>query len=410
MYSFFTTVLKRLIVFLAVLLCWLRISGAAEFTPELLEKKSLVCREVLKTKPVHYYTFRGAVVAKEIVLCAYSLSTDRVETVSIKSGISGNQATLAFNVLTPGYRIERVRGQGITHFYFKISGRGGEELILLDGRHLDLETKKSLFYFPFDNIFLSKKSASRGYRFLLDVITFAQNEICALGVKSRAYPGSMLCELFNDRFIATLIFIEQADDGEFFNKCPALESLPLAENRVYANCPEYAIFKTLTHIDRNREKAYSAVASRKGARGITQFMNTKQYPTYGETVRDYPEANLIPDYRIGSSEMRNAVKATICYLDKILRRLPQSAREEFRDDFIFGGLFLITGYNGGPEKAKSLYHAFHGLSKNNWKALEISEFKPGKTVRRETAGYIEKYLFSWPVIEKLDRWLAEGQY
>ncbi|MBI2021234.1 lytic transglycosylase domain-containing protein [Candidatus Giovannonibacteria bacterium] len=378
---------------------------AAEITPEFLEQKSKDAREILEKETVHYYVDEsGKITSREILLAAYSPFRDKIELVRlevivdpprkkeirqcikwrnkkcIKTKVASQkkeEPSFIFSVLTPHYKVERIRGFGVIRLDFSVE-RNEEELIFLDGRHLITATRRGEVYFPFSNIYISDYGKIKGGRFLRDRIREAQRELCTFRVTSRAYPTKALCEVFNEKLIFNLAFIEQTDDKEFIDD------------------PEYAFNKFLTHIWRNAGRAFGLSLSSAKASGLMQFMNTPRVPTYKKIVEKYPDAKLNENYKEGTADMVNSIKAAICLLDHDLARFPGRVRDDFEANQRLGGLTSIASYNGGPENALRLYKAISG------KEIDRENFKlPAGTLVQETIGYIAKYLAAWDMLDRL---------
>lgn len=388
--------MKRFILFLLLsCLPQAAFAATADLTAEFLAKKSQEARQILEAKKVGSETRKGKMVSREILLAAYSPSRDKIELVRLKVEVSASKKKFVFSVATPGYKVERLRGQGITHLAFGINDRGGEEMILLDSLHFMKDEKRGEFYFPYTDIFLRRESVSSGLEYFLSRVREAQARLCELGVRSRSFPDKKLCEIFPDELLAALALIEQSDDDEFNGKCPRSEEVGLA-SRIYGNCAEYSVYKVLTHIVRNEEKSFSYIASRAGARGIMQFMGSKKVPTYQTVLANYPEARLIKDFPKGATDMKNSIVAAICLLDFYMANLPEGARGEYAKNQRLGGIFPVAAYNGGPKRSARLYEALSG------RELTIKNLKiPKRTLKKETAGYIFKYLNVWSVLDDL---------
>ncbi|MDA1334946.1 MAG: hypothetical protein O2794_02950 [bacterium] len=311
---------------------------------------------------------------REIALVAISPTTQEFEVVKI--GICFRYPE-RLDVLTLGYSVEWTEGRGITRFSFKIvNDATGERLILIAGKHWMHESQSEEIYFPYSDDILTDKIVERGANFFLRAIREAQLELCALQVKSQAYPEKRLCQVFPDELIFNIALIEQIDDEEFFGVCPDAQDVH-PENQIFNSCAEYSIYKALVHYAQNRERAFSFVSSRAGARGAMQFMRR----SYHMTRFLYPDANLDADYARGMRDLNNGIKAAVCLLDYYLSLMPQGAIALFSKDPRTAGIYPIVAYNGGPSKAKCLYR--RNCSIRN----------------KESLGYQAKYKAAWDIID-----------
>ncbi len=365
-------------------------------SPEVLIEKSLIARSMLEKEKVHTFSKKlknkNVVFAKEIILAVYSPSRDSITLIKLKTPIAQprNPKEFIFSVLTPGYSVEWLQGRGPVRLAFKIIGADGEDMILLDARHLYFEKDptygagEETSYFPVTNDFLGKEFVYHGLDFLLSKVEDAKDELCDLNVSSRSFPGEKLCKVFPNALLMSLAFIEQIDDGEFNGGCPV------------DNCSRYSASKVLAHLARNGENAFDYSVSSTGARGLMQFMNSKRIPTYNFIKNKYPDAKIIPDFMKGTRDIKNSIKAAICLLDYDLSILPEGAKQEFLVNSKIGGIFPVAAYNGGPLRAINLFKVIGN------KEIDLNNLKiPKKTLKNETRGYIQKYVTIWDVIETI---------
>ncbi len=363
-------------------------------TPELLRQLSAQAREMLQSVPVSPYCIhrvkkKDIIEGRQIGMALYSPKNHQLEIAHI--GLCYKEPE-KLTVLTSGYDIQWISGRGITRFIFS-AHRPPERLIWVDGKQWMNETEQGEYYFPFTNDFMRQELVDDGAQFLMHTIDKAKSELCSLGVKSRSLEGKRLCDVIPSELIFNLAINEQSDDEEFFSKCPDLQSLP-PENRIFANCPEYATAKALIHYARNREHAFGFVASSAGARGALQFMPS----TYASIVRRYPDAHLITNFETGTQNLTNLIKAALCLLDEDLLGLNNSVRQEFLHNHRTGGMYLMAAYNGGLGNAERLWRSLHvTLKKPHSKKYR----KQNKTVAKETSGYVSKYIALWPPIDEI---------
>lgn len=339
---------------------------------EIIEKKSTEAREILKKESV---TFKRAgknskskIVSRDILLAVGSESLDKINTVKLVVDVSksARDKGFKFKVATPGYNVERISGAGITRLIFRVTDqKTNEELVVWDSRHLHLEKQRTsprdLFYFPYSDLFQEEYSTKKGREFYKNITRESQEELCATGTKSKAFPEKLLCEVFPDFWPLTLGAIEQMDDGEFFER------------------PEYSVDKFLAHIARNGQDAFFYSVSVDGARGLMQFMNSKRFPTYNQTRKDCLEIGLFSDFEKGTADMKNSIKAAICLADKNLSQMPDSAKEKFLEDPFVGGEAVAAAHNGGLGRALN--------------------FLKGKRIPKETQNFLKKYKETWKILE-----------
>jgi hypothetical protein len=74
-------------------------------------------------------------------------------------------------------------------------------------------------------------------------------------------------------------------------------------------------------------------------------------------VKKRPDLGLVPDFRAGMSDHRNAVKAQVAYLDMDLAGM-QDVREIFLTDKARAAEYLAASYNGGSVRVRRAAAAF----------------------------------------------------
>lgn len=339
---------------------------------EIIEKKSLEAREILKKEAISFAradkNAKSRIISRDILLAVGFPSVEEIKVIKLMVEVpkSSRGSGFKFKVVTPGYNVERISGAGITRLIFRVTDKNtNNELIVWDSRHLHLEKQKTsprdLFYFPYSDFFQDEYFTKMGFEQYSRIIRESQSELCETGAKSRAYPEKLLCEVFPDLFLKTLGEIEQTDDGEFFVNS------------------EYSVNKFLAHVARNGQNAFFYSTSVDGARGLMQFMNSKRFPTYNQTKKDCPKVGLVSDFEKGVADMKNSIKAAICLADKNLSQFPQSAKEKFLEDPFVGGEAVAAAHNGGLGRALN--------------------YLKGKKIPKETQNFIKKYKETWKILK-----------
>ena len=346
---------------------------AQNIDPLVLEQKSLEAREILKKESVSFKRAEkkenSRIVSRDILLALYSLVDNSIKVVRLEVMVPSSlkDTSFKFKVLTSGFNVERVAGKGITRLGFAVN-----DSIVLDSRHLHLENQRKsprdLFYFPYSDIFQDEYFVKSELAFYKNIVRESQDELCLNGAKSKAYPQKLLCEVFPDQWLMTLGAIEQMDEGEFF-----------------AN-PKYSVNKFLAHF-RNKENAFFYSVSQDGARGLTQFMNSKRYPTYNQTRKNCPGVGLIADFELATANMKNSIKAAICFADWNLSRLPESVKVMFLQNPFVGGEAVAAAHNGGLGRALN--------------------FLRGKRIPKETRNFIKKYNETWKILEEFKKYFEQ---
>jgi hypothetical protein len=364
-----------------------------------LKQISDKARSLLQNIAVHEYTCSKKVGKKnislpgrEIALAACSPTTHEISTVIIKLCYEIPEELI---VATPGYRVHWKGGKGITRFTFDISNSDTHEhLLLLDSKHWMQESRSPAYYFPYSDDMLTTSVVSAGITTLNEIIDEAMTRLREKNIRSLTFDEQLLGDIFPHDLFYNLALIEQMDDDEFFSECPILDTLP-QENRIFANCPEYAAYKVLVHYARNEKNAFSYVRSRAGAGGAMQFMPA----TYAMVRRQYWFVDLDPSFEKGTSDIINAVKAAACLLDFNMLTMHPGIKYEFVRNPRLGSIYLMAAYNGGPKRAERLYRSL-GVRKKCCTHIEQVP-SVNREIARETNGYLIKYVGLWEILDNL---------
>ena len=367
-----------------------RSAGEQAITPELLKQKSIEAREFLKLVPVKEFACTIREGRRRHKLKGREIALGLLDPVSrenryAKIGICFSSPQKTLTVLDGNLPIRWLRGRGITHFAFESSDDNAPPIVV-DSKQWMRETQRGEYYFPYTDDFLFIEFVLDGARFLLSQVRQAQEELCALNIRSRTFPLKKLCGVFPDNLVLNVALIEQIDEDEFGNACPHEEMLP-PHNRIFQNCAEYSVFKVLVHYARNTYDAFRYVGSRAGA--LCPFQFTPK--TYRDiALNKYPEATLIRDFETGARDLKNSIKAAMCLLDYELSRMPPRVHQIFLLDYRAGGLYPVVAYNGGKNRAQCLF-----------RQKRTGQCKANRSAWRETTGYIAKYQGIWYIIDNL---------
>lgn len=435
----------------------------AEYTLLKIAEADEVCSGVTLSPTVERdtRTDKKRITERPVALCAWSEATSSWHVVIVNLEYPVPQAyvtcirgaptlalrkdcVLPYRVVTPGYRTEHVRGYGITRLSFNVYAEKitrihhgdevnemrtrGEKLTVYRTRHMWLDdealasgdvdrviaTATAKNYTPHHPDLDDKELVLRGARFLFDHVRGAQS---ALGldpaspstVRSRAFPERALGRVVARVTAVALAIIEQMDDMTF------------EENR------EYATDAVLTEYALNREDAFRFSQSGANAIGPLQFTDAGGNGTYSAMVREYPGANINPNFEVGARDLHNVLKAAIALIDWEVYKFPE-IKPLFLKNPQLGGAFPVAAYNGGPSSARALYawlrkHRVNILRKevvlpNSFTMKRIEKCpckgvdgKKGKkkgvivryVINAETPGYLTKYLY-------LLNYLAEKEF
>lgn len=177
-------------------------------------------------------------------------------------------------------------------------------------------------YTPWNPKFVSDEVSAFGANYLENVLTQAVNEISTL--PSKSIPGQTITNAVKPQLVKSLIYAEHLDT---------------AGNDLESTKQQIAKVNTL--FATNEQDTYNYSGSSAGAFGLAQFIE----PTYKSLVSRNPEANLIPNFKQGMQDHKNAIKAMYLLLDDYIA----AVRVASGDNFIPGHAFDYgaASYNGG---------------------------------------------------------------
>ncbi|HTM68481.1 MAG TPA: transglycosylase SLT domain-containing protein [Candidatus Binatia bacterium] len=203
-------------------------------------------------------------------------------------------------------------------------------------------------YVPYSPAFYLPEMLSSGSDYLSFLIQDAYDELRAKGIRSRAFPDKLLADVIDPYLVKTIAVIEHSDNASF-----------LAEDE-----SESTVGRFLVKLATNRDAAFDASISNAGAAGLVQFIPS----TYALMVKKRPDLGLIPDFRTGMADHRNAVKAQVAYLDMDLAGM-DDVRRLYLTDKARAAEYLAASYNGGSIRVKRASAAFG----DDWSAPHRAE-------------------------------------
>lgn len=192
-------------------------------------------------------------------------------------------------------------------------------------------------YVPYSQAFYLPEMLSSGSDYLSFLIQDAYDELREKGIRSRAFPDKLLADVIDPYLVKAIAVIEHSDSASF-----------LAEDD-----SESTVGRFLVKLATNRDAAFDATVSNAGAAGLVQFIPS----TYALMVKKRPDLGLIPDFRAGMADHRNAVKAQVAYLDMDLAGMAD-VRELYQTDKARAAEYLAASYNGGSVRVRRAVAAF----------------------------------------------------
>lgn len=231
------------------------------------------------------------------------------------------------NRLYSQYALPASRNAVVIGVVYPVANKSGSEYEMHD-----------TLYVPFQDEFYRPEVLAAGSDYLSNLIHAAFDELRTKGIRSRAYPDKLVADVIDPYLIKSIVVIEHSSHVQL-----------LSDNE-----PERVLGVFLAKLGISGEEAFSAALSSAGAAGIAQFIPS----TYKSYVERRPDLGLIPDFKAGMSDHKNAVKAEVVYLDQSLAGMPPAIKNLYALDKTRAAEFLAASYNGGETRVKKAFAVF----------------------------------------------------
>lgn len=263
---------------------------------------------------------------------------------------------------------EKRGGNGVNTDYHVVCD--GVQLPLLAGKLFDARGVE-VVYTPHSPILHQREIQDAGWTYINGVIETAFKDLARLKVPSLAYPGRTVGEIHQER-IAWLVKAIIINEHVGFH-----------ELREYG--VQFIVEKVIGLLGANREKTYSHAISHAGAARLAQMMRY----TYERVAKEFPSADINPNFREGTLDHTNAVKAMLCLIDTELKTLPEYVRERFLTDPETVEIFIPAFYHGGSRRTAHLIKVLGDA----WdKPFTIPPVVGSKAFLRQTWQYLQKHV------------------
>jgi hypothetical protein len=357
----------------------------------------------------------GRVEGRQIAIVAWS-ADDTPHTIWLTTPLRPKKGEeFKVTTVTPGYTIERIRGTGPYKIQFRV-WKSDVELKVFGGKHVWIpqgydgemtfeklsRVAEERQYLPFQDHLFHDELVLHGKYYLETLIDEARREL--VNVPSKAFSGFGLKDAYPREMILNLIVSEHTDPFKLFD-----------EKVIVGLSREKYLLGTLIEIALHGQNAFAELCSTAPACGWTQFTNkaipAKKWPgTYTYTYNQCRDLGnkpvILANFKEGTRDAKNAVKAAICYLDLENAALPMEAREEFRTDPKQGSVYMLAAYNAGGGWSRQLFKSVQTLRVKlageppplHYESLPRLLFERGKFYNLETHWYIRKYLWTWHIL------------
>lgn len=226
------------------------------------------------------------------------------------------------------------------------------------GRYHTNET----IYVPPSKAMQTPAVMATGSDYLSYLVEDAFAELARREVRSRAFPDQFLHEAIDPYLIKSVVVIEHSSHHSLLSD----------------DGPEATLGRFYANLALNGESAFAQAESYAGALGIAQFMPK----TYALFVKARPDIGLIPDFRAGMADHRNAIMAEVAYFDDALLMLPESVRADYAQNPALAADYLAAAYNGGTYRVRTAIKYFG----DQWDQRHSS----GYSLRTQTVNYVAK--------------------
>ncbi len=189
-------------------------------------------------------------------------------------------------------------------------------------------------YVPSANDFYTPELLAAGSNYLSFLIQDAFDDMKTRGVRSRSFPDRLLVDVVDPYLIKSVVVTEHT-----------------SQRSLVSGDSDHVVGEFLIEFATNKDDAYGLALSHAGAAGLVQFIPS----TYNLLVKRLPELGLIPDFKAGMSDHKNAIKAQVALLDINLAAMPQEIRDHYRSNPRSAGELMAAAYNGGATRVRRAY-------------------------------------------------------
>jgi hypothetical protein len=332
------------------------------FTSEEIRERVAQARTLLDATKLHFVvevdsrTRAKRLRGRPVLFAAQSARDDSWHLITVEMPVPARrwvqgQPYTYFKVVTPGYRVEHVRGTGGSLLMFRFY-KGDEQLYVFGRKYPDIDltlfrrkrfedmvrTVEPKYNLPYTPDLQHEDFVEEGKSLLERTAQEALDELRDLGVESFVFSGRLIADTVKPETLVSLAVIEQMDD-HFYR-----------QNR------RQAMLEILNQYGLHGAGAYMQSVSVANAIGPMQFTDRRGNGTYSLMVRRCSKAQLEPDFETGARDLKNAMKAAACLLDYELNSLDRTAVPvSYTHNAGVLALFPVSAYNGGPDDAIRLY-------------------------------------------------------
>lgn len=223
---------------------------------------------------------------------------------------------------------------------------------------------RDIVYVPYSKTIHTEEVVTWGKRVLDDLVNRALQDIRGKAIASRAFPGKLLADVADPVALKSIMAIEHLDHRSVGRG---------ADDRLELFYVELAL---------NEGGAFRHDVSSAGANGLLQFIPS----TYASMVKRWPTLNLIPDFKAGTADLSNAIKAQIAYLDDVWSDLPAQAKDLKATSPEQMRAYLIAAYNTGGVRVRRAIVAWGSAwdqdYRKEWEKLDAKQTELGRAIYR----------------------------
>lgn len=252
-------------------------------------------------------------------------------------------------------------------------GVGTSYEVIIPEQHVVLATKQAItindkptevVYSPYSPDLDIPKVRFEGFKYLVDLLQSAKQELTKKGVKSRIKGAKEIAPGIPLEVALMLTIVEQVDPGIFERKSTQImKKYGISQERSDVQAVKAMAKKGITVVGQNRKNARRYARSPVGASGLFQLMpNTYRSLAGVDLDKDkniiktkeiiYPKADLKPDFLEGATDHTNAAQAAWLLLDSDLSNAGESLRNTRLKDPNQLGMYLAACYNAGSKPVR----------------------------------------------------------
>lgn len=305
----------------------------------------------MKAKQKKPKTAANTAAAVDVTVAVWNRLTDEIRFVEAKkNGTKLNTDDVGDDI---GLAVRRTNGvnsefvlDDADHYVVGVQYPIFHEKWLKKKKYYELE---DVIYVPWSEKLQTQEIIDWGRSTLDGFVAGVYQELRDKNIKSRAFPDRLMADVIDPALVKSIIVIEHVS---------------LA---TVARSPKFAADSVQVILATNQNDAYAYSRSSAGAKGLVQFI-----PSTYKLLTGRKDIGLIKDFEKGMSDPHNAIKAEVAYLDAELATMPLAVKDLYYVNPMRVNEYLAASYNGGSGRIRRAVKAW-GDDWSNTHAAEAAD-------------------------------------